>query len=210
MPRLSALWPASPTSPTYDAYRYKQEEELAKKPPQEQHCLRCHATFIKDDGSRCRVPHAYKQKEGWLSEGILCCESMCCGGGARVELRATERDGQAGVAVVAKLDDPYCHDGWEHVTLRTGVRYNGWSFQACRVGKDGRCTAAVVQEPEGGVIFKEDWDARRWGRAAPDLAASLFAPSPVADSPMSPEWQPEMPLTLPYYHGDGSSAPSRL
>ncbi|EKM61376.1 uncharacterized protein PHACADRAFT_180501 [Phanerochaete carnosa HHB-10118-sp] len=211
MGRPTRTIPAFPTSPTYSRYTYTPNEEVKIQPPKEEHCVRCHATFTDDDGSRCRVPHVYKPESeaDWCSQGIKGCFSLCCGS-ASVKIQGLSAPGERKTAVIVeKLGDPYCHDGWEHTIDTRDIICNRWSFEVCRYSKEGRCVAKVVQEPEGTVIFKDKWDVLRWGKNTGFSTAPQSTPSPFSTLPIPPivSAESEVPLTVVsmHYHCDGLS-----
>lgn len=151
---------------------------------------------MKGDSSRCRVPHVYKpvKEADWFSEKVNGCSSLCCGI-AVVKVRVNEKNN---ITAVEKLGDPYCHDGWDHTTSLKNMDYNCWSFQKCRHNQEGQCIAKVVQEPEGRVIFKDEWDALRWEENTARFAGSRLRSSSVAESPVSPgqSTAPEMSMVV--------------
>lgn len=116
---------------------------------QEQHCVRCHATFYDDlDDNICTVPHVFREDPLYLMGGNFTYASECCGESATV----TEFGAGTGNFM---MDDLATCLVSKHTVHASDVKYNDVNIFKCVRDGSGRCLREVLVQTNEPLFL--DW-----------------------------------------------------
>ncbi|KIP10090.1 hypothetical protein PHLGIDRAFT_272844 [Phlebiopsis gigantea 11061_1 CR5-6] len=157
----------SSTDKTIPWVKPKTRESEPQDELKEQHCVRCHSSFLDIDDSKCEVPHVWEDapSERYCDEVVF--YSACCGETAALRMSF---DGKP-------LNDPEpCHRG-THALNPRDVKYNHLSVNPCKADSQGDCGRRIPHDPVAPVFCAKLYGESHQSRLARRLVPELFGES---------------------------------